>query len=95
MLGANAVARGAVTEETAQRMAAGARERLGATWGLATTGVAGPTESEGQPVGTLYLGLAGPDGSRRVTCSCRAIAAMVRMLSVVQALDLLRRTLQR
>ena len=95
LLGANAVARGAVTEETAQRMAAGARERLGATWGLATTGVAGPTESEGHPVGTLYLGLAGPDGTQTRHVQLPGDRPMVRMLSVVQALDLLRRTIQR
>jgi nicotinamide-nucleotide amidase len=94
LLGANAVARGAVTEETAQRMAAGARERLGATWGLSTTGVAGPTESEGHPVGTLYLGLAGPDGTQTRRVQLPGDRPMVRMLSVVQALDLLRRTIQ-
>lgn len=93
LLGTAAVARGAVTEETAVRMATGVRERLGATWGLATTGVAGPTESEGQPVGTLYLGLAGPDGTQARHVQLPGDRALVRTLSVVQALDLLRRTL--
>jgi nicotinamide-nucleotide amidase len=93
LLGANAVARGAVTAETAERMASGARDRLGATWGLATTGVAGPTESEGQAVGTLYLGLAGPAGTQTRHVQLPGDRPLVRMLSVVQALDLLRRTL--
>ena len=43
-------------------MASGVRERLGATWGLATTGVAGPIGVRGQPVGTLFVGIAGPEG---------------------------------
>ena len=35
----------------------------GATYGLSTTGVAGPDPQEGKPVGTVYVGLAGPDGA--------------------------------
>jgi nicotinamide-nucleotide amidase len=93
LLGTSAVARGAVTAETAGRMATGVRERLGATWGLSTTGVAGPTETEGQPVGTLFLGLAGPDGTQTRHLQLPGDRALVRTLSVVQALDMLRRML--
>jgi nicotinamide-nucleotide amidase len=49
-----------VSAECAVQMAEGARRVLGADVGLAVTGVAGPTEQEGQPVGTVYLGLAMP-----------------------------------
>jgi nicotinamide-nucleotide amidase len=93
LLGATAVARGAVTAETASRMATGVRDRLGATWGLSTTGVAGPTESEGHPVGTLFLGIAGPAGTQTRHVQLPGDRPLVRMLSVVQALDLLRRSL--
>ena len=95
LLGTQAVAHGAVTEETAMLMASGVRDRLGATWGLATTGVAGPSESEGQPVGTLFVGIAGPKGvqSRHVQLPGGG-RDFVRMLSAVQGLDLLRRSLQ-
>ena len=93
LLGTQAQQRGAVTAETARLMAQGVRERLGATWGLATTGVAGPTESEGQPVGTLYVGLAGPDGAETRHVQLPGERSFVRTLSVVQALDLLRREL--
>jgi nicotinamide-nucleotide amidase len=53
---------GVVSEECAAAMAAGARDLLGATWAVSTTGVAGPTEQEGQPVGTVFVGIAGPIG---------------------------------
>jgi len=45
-------------------MAFGAQERFNATYGLATTGVAGPGESEGKPEGTVHIAIAGPDGVR-------------------------------
>jgi PncC family amidohydrolase len=51
---------GVVSEQCASEMAAGVRALLGADWGVATTGVAGPTEQEGKPVGTVYVAVAGP-----------------------------------
>ncbi|MEV7195632.1 CinA family protein [Streptomyces sp. NPDC093510] len=53
--------RGAVDPEVARQMADGVRKVLGADWGLATTGVAGPDPQDGQPVGTVYVAVAGPD----------------------------------
>lgn len=49
---------GAISEETAAAMAEGARDRLGATYGVSFTGVAGPSPAEGKPVGLVYVGLA-------------------------------------
>ncbi|HZI37167.1 MAG TPA: competence/damage-inducible protein A, partial [Acidimicrobiia bacterium] len=49
-----------VSAECAIQMAEGARRVLGADVGLAVTGVAGPAEQEGQPVGTVFFGLALP-----------------------------------
>jgi len=49
-----------VSAECAMQMAEGARRVLGADVGLAVTGVAGPTEQEGQPVGTVFFGVALP-----------------------------------
>ncbi|QBR91445.1 CinA family protein [Nocardioides euryhalodurans] len=54
---------GVVSAACARAMAEGVRAGLGSTWAVATTGVAGPDEQEGKPVGTVYVGLAGPDGS--------------------------------
>ncbi len=53
---------GAVSSETALEMAMAAKEKFGTTWGISTTGVAGPDASEGKPVGTLFVGIAGPNG---------------------------------
>jgi len=55
---------GAVSQECADAMAAGVRDRLDATWGLATTGVAGPDPQEGHPVGTVWIAVSGPAGAR-------------------------------
>jgi nicotinamide-nucleotide amidase len=50
---------GAVSEPVARRMAKAARDTADATWGVATTGVAGPTGgTEETPVGTVFVGLA-------------------------------------
>lgn len=53
---------GTVDADVAAQMAFGAQERFNATYGLATTGVAGPGESEGKPAGTVFIAIAGPDG---------------------------------
>jgi nicotinamide-nucleotide amidase len=56
---------GAVDPQVAAQMAAGVRKVLGADWGLATTGVAGPDPQDGKPVGTVFVAVDGPltDGS--------------------------------
>ena len=54
---------GTVDAEVARQMAEGIRLRLGATWGVATTGNAGPEPSEGKPVGIVFIAVAGPGAS--------------------------------
>ncbi|QCW51073.1 CinA family protein [Nocardioides dongxiaopingii] len=53
---------GVVSAECAAAMAEGVRRLTGATYGVATTGVAGPTEQEGKAPGTVFVAVAGPGG---------------------------------
>ncbi|MFD4479358.1 CinA family protein [Streptomyces sp. NPDC058471] len=52
--------RGAVDADVALQMAAGVRKVMGADWGIATTGVAGPDPQDGQAVGTVFVAVDGP-----------------------------------
>lgn len=84
---------GVVSAACAEAMASGVRAITGATYGLSTTGVAGPDDQEGKPAGTVYVGLAGPgfvtsqllelDGDRteiqEATCEAVLAALEVRL----------------
>lgn len=54
--------RGPVDPDVALALAAGARRRCAADWGLATTGVAGPDPQDGKAVGTVFVAVDGPGG---------------------------------
>jgi nicotinamide-nucleotide amidase len=82
--------RGPVDGEVAAALAAGARTRCGADWGLATTGVAGPEPQDGKPVGLVYVAVAGPHGSQvrelklagnRVAIRTESVTAVLRLLA--------------
>lgn len=81
--------RGAVDGEVAAQMAGGIRERLGADWGLATTGVAGPDPQDGKLPGTVFVALAGPGTSLVRGVRLAGGRAAVRGAAVDAALDLL------
>jgi nicotinamide-nucleotide amidase len=87
-------AEGPVSEPVAAAMAEGARRAFGADLGLATTGVAGPTEQGGRPVGTLCLAVADAAGAATATQRAPGDRAQVRAWAVTVALDLLRRRLE-
>ncbi len=85
---------GVVSTEAAAAMAEGARRVLGADVGLGITGVAGPDEQEGQPVGTVGVGLARP-GHDTATVAMRLPGDRdrIRQFSTISALDMLHRAL--
>ncbi|MEI7755569.1 MAG: competence/damage-inducible protein A [Actinomycetota bacterium] len=82
-----------VSEAAAAAMAVGAQRALGASVGLALTGVAGPAEQDGMPVGTLCVGLAIGDAVHTATLRMPGQREQMRQMSVITALDFLRRTL--
>jgi nicotinamide-nucleotide amidase len=49
-----------VSEEVAIEMAEGARAKFGTTWGVATTGIAGPGDFMGIPEGSVWVAIRGP-----------------------------------
>jgi nicotinamide-nucleotide amidase len=86
---------GAVHEETAREMAVGARRVAGATFGLSTSGIAGPDGgSPEKPVGTVCIGFAGPDRSfgRRLYFPFGQ-RLMNKKIFAMAALDILRKEL--
>jgi nicotinamide-nucleotide amidase len=87
-------AEGPVSEPVAAAMAAGARKAFGADLGLAATGVAGPTEQSGRPVGTLCLGVADSTGTATRTLTAPGDRTQIRLWTCTVALDLARRRLQ-
>ena len=88
--GALLAERGAVDPEVAGGMARGVRQALGADWGIATTGVAGPEPQDGKPVGTVYVAVSGPRGVRKVArLRLNGDRADIRRESVRSVLELL------
>ncbi|GAB2585747.1 CinA family protein [Kribbella endophytica] len=79
---------GPVHADTAHALAAGVRERLGATYGLATTGVAGPDPQAGIEAGTVYVAAAGPRKVEVRKLSLSGDRAAVRWGSVEAVLKL-------
>jgi nicotinamide-nucleotide amidase len=84
---------GPVSEQVAGAMAEGVRRVLGASVGLATTGVAGPSEQGGVSVGTLCLGVADADGTATRKLRAPGDRGQIRAWATTSALDLLRRRL--
>ncbi|MFF3859412.1 CinA family protein [Streptomyces sp. NPDC002209] len=82
-------AEGAVNAQVAAEMAAGVRRVLGASWGIATTGVAGPDPQDGQPVGTVFIAVAGPMGRKTVPLRLNGSRTEIRRESARTVLELL------
>lgn len=85
---------GVVSSEAAEAMATGVRERCASTWGLSTTGVAGPDLQEGKPAGLVYVGWAGPGGSGASRLDLAGDRDTIRTAACATALHLLARRLE-
>ena len=82
-----------VSEISARQMAVGVRDLLGADIGLSLTGVAGPAEQDGQPVGTLFVGMVGPGFEEVRQANMPGLRELMRQFSVITALGFLRQHL--
>jgi nicotinamide-nucleotide amidase len=82
-----------VSGAAAEAMAVGARRVLGSDVGVAVTGVAGPAEQDGQPVGTVFVGIALDDVVESVQLRLPGDRRRIRDFTAISALDVLRRRL--
>lgn len=81
--------RSAVHPLVAVSLAAGARERCAASWGIGLTGVAGPDPQDGVPPGTVHLAVTGPNGNYQHELHITGDRHAVRAGAVVAAIELL------
>lgn len=78
---------GAVSREVAEALAQGAFQRLGTTYAVSTTGIAGPQGGSAEkPVGTVWIGLAGPSGVRAELYRLQGTRDEIRAATVQKAL---------
>lgn len=85
---------GAVSEEVAQALAEGIRQRTGATVGLGVTGIAGPTgATEKKPVGLVYVAVSDAQKTEVVSRTFRGDRRLIREYTAQLALDLVRHRL--
>ena len=82
-----------VSAAAAAAMADGARRVLNADVAMSLTGVAGPTEQDDMPVGTLFVGIADANGTVTHQLRMPGQRDQMRQMSVISALDALRRHL--
>ena len=84
---------GTVSEATTHALAVATRQALGATWGLAVTGNAGPATEGTEPVGTVYISVDGPRGVSTIRRNIPGDRPDVQLRGVAAALNFLRRQL--
>jgi nicotinamide-nucleotide amidase len=91
--------RGAVDPEVARQMASGVRIALAvdgvpATWGISTTGVAGPDAQDGKPVGTVFIGIADGSGAEAIELHLDGDRSAIRAAVVSELLTRLRSSIR-
>ena len=83
-------AEGAVSAQVAAAMAAGVRDRLAASYGVALTGVAGPDPQDGKSPGTVFVAVAGPGGGQVRELDLSGDRETIRVAAVESAVEVLR-----
>ncbi|KAL6405917.1 CinA-like protein [Ilyonectria robusta] len=93
---------GVIHHDVAQQMATGARTITSldgsTTWGIGTTGVAGPTSQDGKPVGMVFIGIASSEknwalgpfhfpGDRDQVRQATIVEALAQMREILRARD--------
>jgi nicotinamide-nucleotide amidase len=90
---------GAVSAIVAEEMALGIKEKIGSSWGISITGIAGPDGGTNlKPIGLVYLSIATPDGqvsSHQYRFGKERNRSQIQYLSACNALDQLRRKLNK
>jgi nicotinamide-nucleotide amidase len=83
-------AHGVVSAETARAMAAAIREQASADVGVGITGVAGPEEQEGKPVGTIHIAVATEGRTSDTSQQFYGGRTQIKLRAAITALNLLR-----
>ncbi len=88
-------AHGAVSEETAEAMAEGARRLTGSDWGVAVTGIAGPGGGTAEkPVGRVWVSVSGERTGATQRLDLRSGRDRVRRRAALAAIHLSRETIE-
>ncbi len=85
---------GVVSAEVAEAMAVAVRNRLGSDIGVGITGVAGPDEIEGKPVGTVYIGISDGKTTKSIRTGFPQHRKRIKHYAVMNTLDEIRRLLK-
>lgn len=85
---------GAVSEQCAKDMAENVRQLTGANLGISFTGVAGPSESEGKPVGTVFIGLSSEQGTTVYPLKLSGSRLAIRQRTVKNGFNIIRKSLE-
>ena len=86
--------RGLVSKEVALEMAKGAKQKLGSSWAISSTGSAGPRALDGSSPGEIWIAIVGPDRQESVKLSLNGARQEVISGAVESALTLLERILR-
>jgi len=86
--------KGLVSKEVALEMAKGAKQKLGSSWAISSTGSAGPRALDGSSPGEIWIAILGPDRQESVKLSLNGARQEVINGAVESALTLLERILR-